>query len=57
VDASTITSIANDYSFEMVFARQLESLANDGDVAVGISTSGNSANVLKAVKGGASVDC
>jgi D-sedoheptulose 7-phosphate isomerase len=51
-NASSITAIANDYSFEMVFARQLESLASPGDVAVGISTSGNSANVLKAVKVG-----
>jgi D-sedoheptulose 7-phosphate isomerase len=52
VDASSITAIANDYSYEMVFARQLESLSNPGDVAVGISTSGNSANVLRAVKVG-----
>lgn len=51
-NASSITAIANDYSFEMVFARQLESLSNPGDIAVGISTSGNSANVLKAAKVG-----
>ena len=52
VNASSITAIANDQSYEMVFARQLEALSNPGDVAVGISTSGNSANVLKAVKAG-----
>ena len=52
VNASSITAIANDYSYDMVFARQLESLSNPGDVAVGISTSGNSANVLKAVQVG-----
>lgn len=52
VNASSITAIANDYSYEMVFARQLEALSNPGDVAVGISTSGNSANVLKAIEVG-----
>jgi len=51
-NASSITAIANDYSYEMVFARQLQPLSNPGDVAVGISTSGNSVNVLKAVKVG-----
>ena len=51
-NASSITAIANDYSYEMVFARQLESLSKPGDVAVGISTSGNSANVLKAARVG-----
>jgi D-sedoheptulose 7-phosphate isomerase len=50
VNTSAITAIANDYSFEMVFARQLEALSKTGDVAVGITTSGNSANVLSAMK-------
>jgi D-sedoheptulose 7-phosphate isomerase len=50
VNTSAITAIANDYSYEMVFARQLEALSNRGDVAVGITTSGNSANVLSAMK-------
>ncbi|MBW8869124.1 MAG: SIS domain-containing protein [Acidobacteria bacterium] len=45
-DASVITSIANDTSYDRVFARQIEALGREGDVAVGISTSGTSANVL-----------
>jgi phosphoheptose isomerase len=45
-DASVLTSIANDDSFARVFARQVEALGRSGDVALGISTSGNSANVL-----------
>jgi D-sedoheptulose 7-phosphate isomerase len=45
-DTSTLTAIANDYGFNRVFARQIEALGNPGDVAVGISTSGASANVL-----------
>ena len=45
-DSSILTCLANDYSFEMIFARQLEGLAKAGDIAFGISTSGNSKNVL-----------
>jgi len=48
-DTSVLTSVANDYGVEDVFARQVEGLANPGDVVVGITTSGNSRNVLKAV--------
>ena len=48
-DSSVLTSVANDYSFERVFVRQIEALGRPGDVAFGISTSGNSANVLKAI--------
>ncbi len=48
-DTSILTSIANDYSFENVFSRQIEALGQPGDVAIGISTSGNSPNVLKGV--------
>jgi len=44
-DSSILTSVANDYGFEAVFARQVEALGNRGDVLVGISTSGNSRNV------------
>jgi len=44
-DSSVITSLANDYSYDMVFSRQCESLISQGDVAIGISTSGNSKNV------------
>jgi len=50
VNTSSLTAIGNDYSFDAVFARQLEALAAPGDVAVGISTSGNSRNVLLALE-------
>ncbi len=48
-DMAVITSIANDYDFSEVFAKQLKSLAEEGDIVVAISTSGNSPNVLKAM--------
>jgi D-sedoheptulose 7-phosphate isomerase len=47
---SAVTAIANDYGFEQVFSRQLQALAVPGDVAVAISTSGNSRNVMEAVR-------
>jgi D-sedoheptulose 7-phosphate isomerase len=47
VNSSCVTAIGNDYGFDLVFARQLEALAKPGDVAIGISTSGNSPNVLQ----------
>jgi D-sedoheptulose 7-phosphate isomerase len=47
-DSSVLTSIANDYSFDNVFSRQIEAIGEEGDVALGISTSGNSPNVLRA---------
>jgi D-sedoheptulose 7-phosphate isomerase len=47
VNTSCVTAIGNDYGFERVFARQIEALGRSGDVAVGISTSGNSPNVLQ----------
>jgi D-sedoheptulose 7-phosphate isomerase len=49
-DTSILTSIANDSDFEQVFSRQVEALAAEGDVAVAISTSGSSANVLRGVE-------
>lgn len=49
-DASTVTSIANDHHFEEIFARQVLALGQAGDVLLGISTSGNSANVIRAVE-------
>lgn len=49
-DTSALTAIGNDYDFTHLFARQVEALGNEGDVAIGISTSGNSENVLKALK-------
>lgn len=48
-DMAVITSIANDYDYSDVFARQLKSLASDGDMAIALSTSGHSPNVLKAL--------
>jgi D-sedoheptulose 7-phosphate isomerase len=48
-DTSSLTAIGNDYGFERVFARQLEAHGRAGDVAVGISTSGTSANVVAAL--------
>ncbi|MFN8065753.1 MAG: SIS domain-containing protein [Vicinamibacterales bacterium] len=48
-DPSVITSIANDYGYERVFARQVEALGRPGDIAVAISTSGESANVVGAL--------
>jgi len=47
-DTSTLTSIANDYAFDQVFAKQLRALGQPGDVLLAISTSGNSANVVAA---------
>lgn len=49
VDTSILTAIANDYGYDRIFARQVEALGSEGDVLVGISTSGNSANVLAAI--------
>jgi D-sedoheptulose 7-phosphate isomerase len=50
VDTSALTAIANDYGYGEVFARQLRGLARPGDVLVGLSTSGNSENVVRAVE-------
>ena len=47
VNTSAVTAIGNDYGFDLLFARQIEALARPGDVAIGISTSGNSPNVLQ----------
>jgi len=49
-NSSAVTAISNDYGYAEVFARQLEALAIAGDVAVGISTSGNSPNVIQALR-------
>lgn len=46
-DTSCLTALGNDYSFDIVFSRQCESLVQKGDVVIGISTSGNSVNVAK----------
>lgn len=49
-DTSTITSIANDYHFDEIFTRQIKALGQPGDILLAISTSGNSRNVLNAIK-------
>lgn len=49
-DTSILTSLANDYGFENVFSRQIEALGKKNDLAIAISTSGNSENVIKAVQ-------
>lgn len=49
-DTSLITAIGNDYGYEYLFARQVEALGREGDVFIGISTSGNSKNVIAAVE-------
>ncbi len=49
-DTSVLTSIGNDYAYDRVFARQIEALARPGDVALGISTSGTSPNVVAALE-------
>jgi D-sedoheptulose 7-phosphate isomerase len=48
-DTSALTALANDYGFDRVFSRQVEALGRPGDVLLGLSTSGNSANVLEAM--------
>ena len=50
VDTSLLTAVGNDYGLDCVFSRQVEGLGQEGDVLIAISTSGNSANVVKAVK-------
>ncbi|HBX75078.1 MAG TPA: phosphoheptose isomerase, partial [Acidaminococcaceae bacterium] len=50
VDTSILTAVANDYGYDTVFARQVQALGEAGDVLIGISTSGNSRNVLLAVE-------
>jgi len=50
LDASAITACANDFGFDEIFSRQIRTLGYEGDIAVGLSTSGNSENVLKGLK-------
>jgi D-sedoheptulose 7-phosphate isomerase len=50
VDTSALTAISNDYDFESVYSRQVEALGQSGDLLVAISTSGNSKNILKAIR-------
>ena len=55
-DSSVLTCVANDYSFDAIFARQIEALGRPGDLLVGISTSGNSGNVLRALQAAKAMD-
>ena len=56
VNASVITAVANDYGYEHVFSRQVEAVGRRGDVLIGISTSGSSPNVVRALEVGRSRD-
>ncbi len=56
-DTSALTAIGNDYGYKEIFKRQVEALANEGDVVIGISTSGNSKNVIKALKKAKKLGC
>ena len=56
-DTSALTALANDYNFERVFSRQVEALAQPGDLLIAISTSGNSPNVISAVTAARQIGC
>lgn len=56
-DTSALTAIGNDYGYDRVFDRQVEALAQSGDILIGISTSGNSKNVINAFKIGKEMGC
>jgi D-sedoheptulose 7-phosphate isomerase len=56
-DTSILTAIGNDYGFDSIFSRQVEALAAPGDIVVGLSTSGNSPNVLKALNAARELGC
>ena len=56
-DTSALTAIANDFGYEKVFSRQVEALANQGDLLIGISTSGNSANIVLALEQARAIGC
>jgi len=56
-DTSALTAIGNDYGYDRVFDRQVESLANKGDLIIGISTSGNSKNIINAISKAKKLEC
>ena len=56
-DTSAITAIGNDYGYEHIFSRQVEALVNEGDVVIGISTSGQSNNVINALQTSSELNC
>ncbi|HRO74596.1 MAG TPA: D-sedoheptulose 7-phosphate isomerase [Crocinitomicaceae bacterium] len=49
-NSSYMTAVANDYSYDVVYARLVEGIMNEGDILIGLSTSGNSANIVKAIE-------
>lgn len=57
VDTSILTAHGNDYSYDTVFSRQMQALAKPEDIVIGISTSGNSANVIDAIKVAQEIGC
>ncbi|MEM0201264.1 MAG: SIS domain-containing protein [Candidatus Micrarchaeaceae archaeon] len=56
-NTSSLTAIANDYGYDYVYARQVEAFANKGDIVIGISTSGNSKNIINAMKKAKELSC
>jgi D-sedoheptulose 7-phosphate isomerase len=56
-DTSILTSLGNDYSFDIIFARQVEALAREGDLVVGLSTSGTSVNIVKGLQKAKEMRC
>lgn len=56
-DTSAITAIGNDYDYNYIFARQVEAVANEGDLLFGISSTGNSQNVIRAFSAGKLIGC
>ncbi len=56
-DTSILTSLGNDYSFDIIFERQVEALANEGDLVVGLSTSGTSVNILRGLEQAKKMSC
>jgi len=56
-DTSILTAHSNDYSFDTVFSRQIEALARPEDIVIGLSTSGNSANIIDAIKVAKEIGC
>ena len=56
-DTSALTAIGNDYGFDKIFERQINALAKEGDIVIGITTSGNSPNVLRAIEAANNLNC
>ncbi len=56
-NTSVLTAIGNDYSYDKIFERQIEALAHGGDIVIGISTSGNSQNIVNAIRKAGELGC